>query len=85
MSRKRERMKRALVTIVTPNHEEKCVFSQEVMLIEPQVSGGTSVEFPLDAGTLAMWRPSECVAYGEHIDAGRGHSPCPAEVCRRGL
>jgi hypothetical protein len=85
MSRKRERMKRARVTIVTPNHEEKCVFSQEVMLIEPQVSRGTSVEFPLDASTLAMWRPSECVAYGEHIDAGRGHSPYPAEVCRRGL
>jgi hypothetical protein len=84
MSRKRERMKRALVTIVTPNHEEKCVFSQEVMLIEPQVSGGTSVEFPLDAGTLAMWRPSECVACGDHVDAGRGQSPCLDEVCCRG-
>jgi hypothetical protein len=85
MSRKRERMKRARVTIVTPNHEEKCVFSQEVLPIEPQVSGGTSVEFPLDASTLALWRQSECAAVGNHIDAGRGQSPCPAEVCRRGL
>jgi hypothetical protein len=84
MSRERGRIKRALVTIVTANLQEMGVFSQEVMLIAPQVSGGTSVEFPLDASTLALWRPSECVAFGEHIDAGRGHSPCPTEVCRRG-
>jgi hypothetical protein len=84
MSRNRERIKRALVTIVTPNHEEKRVFAQEVLPIEPQVSGGPSVEFPLDASTLALWRQSECVAVGDHIDAGRGPSSCPAEVCRRG-
>jgi hypothetical protein len=56
MSRKRERMKRALVTIVTANHEEMCVYSQEVLQIEPQVSRGTSVGFPLEARTLALWR-----------------------------
>ena len=64
MSRERGRIKRALVTIVTANLQEMGVFSQEVMLIAPQVSGGTSVEFPLDASTLALWRQSECVAFG---------------------
>jgi hypothetical protein len=77
-------MKRARVTIVTANLEEMCVFSQAVLQIEPQVSRGTSVEFPLGAGTLALWCQSECVAFGDHIDAGRGQSQCPDEVCRRG-
>jgi hypothetical protein len=65
MSRKRERMKRAFVTIVTANREEMGVFSQEVLPIEPQVSRGTSVEFPLKACTLALWRESECMAFGD--------------------
>jgi hypothetical protein len=56
MSRKRKRMKLALVTIVTANHKAMCVFYQEMLPIEPQVSRGTSVEFPLEAGTLALWR-----------------------------
>jgi hypothetical protein len=84
MSRKRERMKRALVTIVTANHEEMCVYSQEVLQIELQVCRGSSVEFPLEARTLALWRQSGCVAFGDHVDAGRGHSPCLDDVCRRG-
>ena len=77
-------MKRALVTIVTANLEEMCVFSQEVLPIEPQVSRGTSVEFPLEARTLALWRQSGCGAFGDHVDAGRGQSPCLDEVCCRG-
>lgn len=84
MSRNRERMTRALVTIVTPNHEEQYVFAQEVLPIESQVSGGPSVELPLEASTLVLWRQSECAAVGDHLEAGRGPSPCPAEVCRRG-
>jgi hypothetical protein len=84
MSRKRERMKLALVTIVTANLKEMCVYYQEVLQIEPQVSRGNYVEFPLEARTLALWRQSGCVAVGDHIDAGRGQSQCPDEVCRRG-
>jgi hypothetical protein len=77
-------MKLAPRTIVTANREEMGVFSQEVLPIEPQVSPGTSVEFPLEAGTLALWRQSECVTFGDHIDVGRGPSHCPDEVCCRG-
>jgi hypothetical protein len=84
MSRKRERLKRALMTIVTANLGEMCVFSQEVLPIELQVCRGTSVEFPLEARTLSLWHQSECVAFGDHIDAGHGQSPCPDDVCRRG-
>jgi hypothetical protein len=83
VSRERGRMQRARVTIVTANLEEMCVFSQAVLQIEPQVSRATSVEFPLEAGTRALWRQSEWVALRDHIDAGRGQSPCPDEVCRR--
>jgi hypothetical protein len=74
----------ALVKTVTANLEEMCIFYQRMLQIERQVPRGTSVEFPLEAGTLALWRQSECVAFGDHIDAKHGHSPCPAEVCRRG-
>jgi hypothetical protein len=49
-------MKLALVTIVTANHEEMCVFYQKMLQIEPQVSRGNYVEFPLEACTLALWR-----------------------------
>jgi hypothetical protein len=72
MSRKRARMKRALVAIVTAHREEMCVFDQEVLPIEPQVSRGHDVEFPLEARTLALWRQSACVAFGDHLDAGHG-------------
>jgi hypothetical protein len=44
MSRKRERMKRVRVTIVTAHREERCVVDQEVLQIEPQVSRDTHVE-----------------------------------------
>jgi hypothetical protein len=84
MGRKRERMTRALVTIVTANLEEMCVFYQEVLPIEPQVSRGNCVELPLAARLLALWRQSECAAFGDHIDARHDQSPCPDEVCRRG-
>jgi hypothetical protein len=68
MSRKRVRMRGALVTIVIAHREGMGVFPQEVLPIESQVSCGTSVECPLEAGTLALWRQSECVAFGDHID-----------------
>jgi hypothetical protein len=84
MSRKREQMKRALVTIVIAYREGMGVFPQEVLPSEPQASRGTSVECPLEAGTLALWRQSTCVAFGDHIDVGRGPSHGPDEVCRRG-
>jgi hypothetical protein len=62
-----------------------CTFYQEVLQIELQVSRGNYVEFALEAGTLALWCQSECVAFGgDHIYAGRGQSPCPDEVCHRG-
>ena len=57
-------MKLALVTIVTANLEQMCTFYQEVLQIEPQIYRGNYVEFPLEAGTLALWRQSECVAFG---------------------
>jgi hypothetical protein len=84
MGRKRARMKLALVTIVTANLEERCVFYQEGLPIEPQVSRGNCVELPLEARILALWRPSECAAFGDHIDARHDQSQCPDEVCRRG-
>ena len=57
-------MKLALVTIVTTNLEQMSTFYQEVLQIEPQTYRGNYVEFPLEAGTLALWRQSECVAFG---------------------
>ena len=57
-------MKLALVTIVTANLEQMRAFYQEVLQIEPQIYRGNYVEFPLEAGTLALWRQSECVAFG---------------------
>jgi hypothetical protein len=84
MSQKRERMKRALVTIVIANLGGMGVFSQEVLPIEPQISRGTSVDFPLEARALALWRQSAWVAFGDHIEVGRSPSHGPDEVCRRG-
>jgi hypothetical protein len=84
MSRKRARMRGALVTIVIAHREGMGVFPQEVLPIESQVSRGTTVECPLKAGTLALWRQSACVAFGDHIEVGRGPSHGPDEVCRRG-
>jgi catechol 2,3-dioxygenase-like lactoylglutathione lyase family enzyme len=57
-------MKLALVTIVTANLERMHIFYQEVLRIEPQVYRGNYVEFTMDAGTLALWRQSECEAFG---------------------
>ena len=57
-------MKLALVTIVTANLEQMRTFYQEVLQIEPQIYRGNYVEFALEAGTLALWRQSECVAFG---------------------
>jgi uncharacterized glyoxalase superfamily protein PhnB len=57
-------MKLALVTIVTANLEPMRTFYQEVLQIEPQIYRGNYVEFPLEAGTLALWRQSECEAFG---------------------
>jgi uncharacterized glyoxalase superfamily protein PhnB len=57
-------MKLALVTIVTGNLESMHTFYQEVLQIEPQIYRGNYVEFPLEAGTLALWRQSECEAFG---------------------
>ena len=57
-------MKLALVTIVTANLEPMRTFYQEVLQIEPQLYRGNYVEFPLEAGTLALWRQSECEAFG---------------------
>jgi hypothetical protein len=73
MSRKRERMKRAFVTIVTANREEMGVFSQEVLPIEPQVSWHLCHIAPGGShpGPVAL---SECVGFEDHIDAGRGPS-----------
>ena len=66
MSRKRERLRRALGTIVTANLGEMCVFWQAVRQIEPQVFRGTAVEFALEAGPRALGRQSECVLRGSH-------------------
>jgi len=57
-------MKLALVTIVTANLEPMRTFYQEVLQIEPQVYRGNYVEFATEAGTLALWRQSECEAFG---------------------
>jgi len=57
-------MKLALVTIVTANLERMRTFYQQVLQIEPQIYRGNYVEFPLEAGTLALWRQSECAEYG---------------------
>src|SRR5919198_4565920 len=57
-------MKLALVTIVTANLDQMCTFYQQVLQIEPQIYRGNYVEFTLEAGTLALWRQSECAEYG---------------------
>ena len=57
-------MKLALVTIVTADLEQMRTFYQEVLQIDPQTYRGNYVEFALEAGTLALWRQSECVAFG---------------------
>ena len=57
-------MKLALVTIVTANLEQMRTFYQAVLQIEPQLYRGNYVEFALEAGTLALWRQSECVEFG---------------------
>jgi uncharacterized glyoxalase superfamily protein PhnB len=57
-------MKLALVTIVTTNLEPMRTFYQEVLQIEPQIYRDNYVEFTLEAGTLALWRQSECEEYG---------------------
>jgi hypothetical protein len=72
MSRGRERLKLALVTIITVNLEQMYAFYQEVRQVEPQMYRGTSVECPLGVGTLALWRRSESVAYRVNIGAGSG-------------
>ena len=63
-------MKLALVTIVTTNLEQMRTFYQAVLQIEPQIYRGHYVEFTLEAGTLALWRQSECAEYG--LGAVRG-------------
>jgi uncharacterized glyoxalase superfamily protein PhnB len=57
-------MKLALVTVVTVNLEQLRTFYQEVLQIEPQTYRGNYVEFTLESGTLALWRQSECQAFG---------------------
>ena len=57
-------MKLTLITIVTANLEQMRAFYQEVLQIEPQTYRDNYVEFPLKAGTLALWRQSECEAFG---------------------
>jgi hypothetical protein len=57
-------MKLTLVTIITANLEPMRTFYQQVLQIEPQIYRGNYVEFPLEAGTLALWRQSECAEYG---------------------
>ena len=63
-------MKLALVTIVTTNLEQMRTFYQAVLQIEPQIYRGNDIEFTLEAGTLALWRQSECAEYG--LGAVRG-------------
>ena len=63
-------MKLALVTIVTANLEPMRTFYQQVLRIEPQIYRGNYVEFTLEAGTLALWRQSECAEFG--LDVVRG-------------
>jgi len=57
-------MKLALVTIVTANLEEMRTFYQEVLQIKPVTYRGNYVAFVMEVGTLALWRESECAAYG---------------------
>src|SRR5438874_5184756 len=57
-------MKLALVTIVTANLEPMRIFYQQLLQIEPQIYRGNYVEFPLETGTLVLWRQSECAAFG---------------------
>ena len=57
-------MQLTLVTIVTANLEPMRMFYQQVLQIEPQCYRGNYVEFTLEAGTLALWRQSECAEYG---------------------
>ena len=57
-------MKLALVTIVTVNLDQMRTFYQQVLQIEPQIYRGNYVEFTLEAGVLALWRQSECEAFG---------------------
>ena len=57
-------MKLVLVTIVTAHLEPMRTFYQQVLRVEPQISRGNYVEFPLEAGTLALWRQSEWEAFG---------------------
>jgi uncharacterized glyoxalase superfamily protein PhnB len=49
---------------VTGNLEPVRAFYQEGLQIEPQIYRGNHVEFTLDAGILALWRQSECEAFG---------------------
>ena len=63
-------MKLALVTIVTTSLEQMRTFYQAVLQSEPQIYRGNYVEFTLEAGTLALWRQSECAEYG--LGAMRG-------------
>ena len=57
-------MKLALVTIVAANLEPMRTFDLQVLQIEPQIYRDNYVEFPLEAGTLALWCQSECGEYG---------------------
>jgi catechol 2,3-dioxygenase-like lactoylglutathione lyase family enzyme len=63
-------MKLTLVTIVTAHLEPMRTFYQAVLQIEPQIYRGNYVEFPLETGTLALWRQSECATFG--LSALRG-------------
>ena len=63
-------MKLALVTIVTTNLEQMRTFYQAVLQIEPQIYRGNYIEFALEAGTLALWRQSECAEYGLGVVRG---------------
>jgi len=63
-------MKLALVTIVTTNLEQMRTFYQAVLQIEPQIYRGNYIEFTLEAGTLALWRQSECAEYGLGVVRG---------------
>ena len=57
-------MQLTLVTIVTAHLEQMRTFSQAVLQIEPHIYRGNSVACALEAGTLALWRQSECAAFG---------------------
>ena len=60
----------ALVTIVTTNLDQMRTFDQAVLQIEPQIYRGNYIEFTLEAGTLALWRQSECAEYGLGVVRG---------------